>query len=498
MKNIIRLFTIATICMLSFNQLSANNGDLKAIFDWNMNERDPARFYSAKTHSYHPKYINPDTWIVEFHADRSVGSNGVQAKHSSTSIESFTWKITGIDVSLSRTFTVKTPEFNQRFSQFGRYKIELTVTDRNGQQATYTEVIKVKDLLIVLIGDSNASGEGNPTEKGEQPTHSKINCSYSLTAYLANNEGEEFDAHGATWLEPFAHRSLKSGLARAALALDKRDPHTSVTFLTFATSGASINKGLLSRQKSWQTTGQIEEARRAVNGRQIDLLMMSIGVNDLEFSKVLADLTGHDKSTSQVVREIEDRLRQMPDKLIALDKAIKAKLKPRKTLITEYPTRLFDNADGTIGSGCDLFDPPAMTGLSRGDAIKIVEKGKELNLTLKSMGGGFGWAYVGGIDNAFKGHGYCTGSKTRYFVKAEESCKNQGDLKGTAHPNSKGHWAIRKQVLEVLLNMGLLNDLNVKNPAGLNRLTTAHSITLQRGFTFKPEGKDIFIARIRN
>ena len=138
-----------------------------------------------------------------------------------------------------------------------------------------------------------------------------------------------------------------------------------------------------------------------------------------------------------------------------------------------------------------------MKGLSTSDAVKIVEKGKELNLTLKSMGGGFGWTYVGGINGAFKGHGYCTPKGTSYFVKAEESCKNQGDLKGTAHPNSLGHLAIKNQVLRIMLNMGLINDLNVKRPADLNRLTTANSITFQRGFTFKPQGKEAYTARIR-
>lgn len=506
MKSIIKLAALAVMTIISLSNLSANNssnGQPNAFFDWNMSERDPAIFYSAATHSYRPDYINPDAWIVQFHADRSVGSNGVQARHSNTSIVSYTWKITGIDVPFNKLFTVNTANFNQRFFEFGRYEVELTVKDRNGQQATYTEIIKVKDILIVLIGDSNASGEGNPIENGQQPTHSQINCSYSITAYLANNKGKEFDAHGAKWLEPFAHRSLKSGLARAALALGRKDPHTSVTFLTFATSGAKINEGLLDRQGSWQSTGQIEEVRRTVKGRQIDLLMMSIGVNDLEFAEVLGDMTGNDKSHDQVVREIEDRLRLMPSKLIALDKAIQSKLKPRKILITEYPTRLFDNADGSIGRGCDLFDPPAMTGLSHGDAIKIVEKGKELNLTLKSMGGGFGWTYVGGIDRAFKGHGYCTSRGTRYFVKAEESCKNQGDLKGTAHPNSLGHLAIRNQVLKVLLNMGLLNDISISvsdshDAKVHNRTTAANTVTLRKGFEFKPEGKGTFTARIRN
>lgn len=44
----------------------------------------------------------------------------------------------------------------------GDYMVTLTVAAQNGQTNSVTKNIEVKDILIVSIGDSVASGEGNP------------------------------------------------------------------------------------------------------------------------------------------------------------------------------------------------------------------------------------------------------------------------------------------------------------------------------------------------
>jgi len=45
----------------------------------------------------------------------------------------------------------------------------------------------------------------------------------------------------AVWQDQRCDRSGYSGPAQAALALEAADPHTSVTFISFACSGASLN-----------------------------------------------------------------------------------------------------------------------------------------------------------------------------------------------------------------------------------------------------------------
>ena len=42
------------------------------------------------------------------------------------------------------------------------------------------------------------------------------------------------------------------------------DPHSAVTFIDFASTGATIERGLLKPQRQWQKEGQLEELRVTV------------------------------------------------------------------------------------------------------------------------------------------------------------------------------------------------------------------------------------------
>src|SRR5207253_2849476 len=48
------------------------------------------------------------------------------------------------------------------FPAQGTYPVDLTVTDDAGGTATTSLPVTVKDLLVVSLGDSYGSGEGNP------------------------------------------------------------------------------------------------------------------------------------------------------------------------------------------------------------------------------------------------------------------------------------------------------------------------------------------------
>ena len=91
--------------------------------------------------------------------------------------------------------------------------------------------IVVKDILIVSIGDSYASGEGNPVVPGYFGFES------AQWAYSPDPAMERENAN--------AHRSTAAAPAQFALALQKSNPHEAVTFVSVADSGASIAQGLL-------------------------------------------------------------------------------------------------------------------------------------------------------------------------------------------------------------------------------------------------------------
>ena len=78
-----------------------------------------------------------------------------------------------------------------------------------------------------------------------------------------------------------------------------------------------------------------------------------------------------------------------------------------------------------------------------------------------SVAAELGWLYAGDIAEAFKGHGYCSTPEETYWITATYSCNNQGDTRGTMHPNAKGHELIRRSVVKEITK-NLLPIINFK------------------------------------
>jgi hypothetical protein len=347
----------------------------------------------------------------------------------------------------------------------GRYSISNRVFLKNGRFGQQTATFILREHFIVSLGDSSASGEGNPDSNGlihsggwrcEQATFSQIT-------------GLNPDMHiEAYWLEKLAHRSLTSGPAIACWFLQRLSGRTMVlgggtavldkiVFASFARSGAGVIEGLLNTQaqppnEDFIGVGQVEEASNAAAGRELDALLINIGGNDVGFSGVLSDLvagdnvfTANDDNDPAAVEErIDSLLGQLEDNFDLLKSRVDSALRPRDVYITGYPINLFDvtRQDGSVGfRSCGLFqgwdldiDPP--------DYDLIMRKGTALNDVIRRKANEFGWHLVEVADD-FVGHGYC--DDETLWVGAEESCRKQGDFEGTMHPNLYGHllWADR-------------------------------------------------------
>jgi lysophospholipase L1-like esterase len=116
--------------------------------------------------------------------------------------------------------------------------------------------------------------------------------------------------HSALWFNSACHRSLYSYQTRTALALAVQYPHIAVTYLPLACTGATIADGLFGAQRareclpsksantcSGTVNGQLAELREAVTAakrrqpdRKLDLVLLSIGANDIYFSGLVADV----------------------------------------------------------------------------------------------------------------------------------------------------------------------------------------------------------------
>jgi lysophospholipase L1-like esterase len=203
--------------------------------------------------------------------------------------------------------------------------VDVSSGDATGRHLS-TE-IKVRDILIAGLGDSIASGEGNPDRAVALADEGFCFRNYLGTAsaqyYRPSRAGytggraceapdtlQNWQAHSALWFNPACHRSLYSYQTRTALALAVQSPHIAVTYLPLACTGATIASGLFGSQRAREcppnrsgTTcrvgidGQLAELNAALAAakqrqpdRQLDLVLLSIGANDIYFSGLVADV----------------------------------------------------------------------------------------------------------------------------------------------------------------------------------------------------------------
>jgi len=201
-------------------------------------------------------------------------------------------------------------------------------------QRVGTEIL-VRDFLIAGLGDSIASGEGNPdraialaddgfcfrsylgTSQFYRPSRAGFKGGRACESYESL---QTWQRQAAQWFNSACHRSLYSYQTRAALALAAQNPHVAVTYLPLACSGATIADGLFGSQRAREcalarsaTTCQgsvnaqlseLREAMSAVKRRQpartLDLVLLSIGANDINFSGLVADVIV-DETTERVL-----------------------------------------------------------------------------------------------------------------------------------------------------------------------------------------------------
>ena len=137
----------------------------------------------------------------------------------------------------------------------GSAQIQRKSTDGQTTQVS----VEPRDRLVIGLGDSFTSGEGNPERparfNGETwsaiqhtpggPTRLQSSGAASLPARNPNSTSPKTPDTRAQWTDRWCHRSVYSWQIRATLAVALRDLHQSVTVLPYGCSGAEILEGLL-------------------------------------------------------------------------------------------------------------------------------------------------------------------------------------------------------------------------------------------------------------
>jgi hypothetical protein len=207
--------------------------------------------------------------------------------------------------------------------------VDILLPDGTAQRAV-TE-IAVRDLLIAGLGDSIAAGEGNPdrpvrlsdegfcfqrflgTVRSEYYRPGRDGFTGDKSCSLTTTDTSAADAwarQSARWESGPCHRSLYGYQMRTALGLAIENSHIAVTFIPLGCSGARIGAGFLSSQRISEcpnpgtpascpgsSPAQIDElkqalatARRRIPDRKLDLVLLTIGANDIQFSGLIANV----------------------------------------------------------------------------------------------------------------------------------------------------------------------------------------------------------------
>jgi hypothetical protein len=382
----------------------------------------------------------------------------------------------------------------------GIYTVTLTVQANslgsNVRLEPKTKQVPIKDYLIVSIGDSVSSGEGNPEKTGRLVTPysggtgAKCQVNSAEQVYWADDDGAGSGNHNTfeigscptedgtgSFLDQIrpnavtqigkdhirSHRSSVSWPAQLALAIEETDPHTSVTFISFAASGARIWAGLigpyagvdnepLTRElRDSPMRPQIEQVASVVGNRQIDTLLISVGANDISFSTIAQALALHrpgrgEITNSRIKQAIKDGqwgrfdgwlptvaswkalssnglawpnlvnggLDHLPGQFDRLNAAILEKLKannPFGTYIIEYPDFSYRLNSSGRPTRCDeILSQVTWPYNIDNNELAWAEQNAllPLNDTIQTAATRHGWIYVGGIKSQFsQGHGAC-------------------------------------------------------------------------------------------
>jgi hypothetical protein len=318
--------------------------------------------------------------------------------------------------------------------------------------------ITVRRRIILALGDSFMSGEGNPHRRHRvDPLRAEL------------------------WLEERCHRSLLAASSLAALAFATANPKLYVAYLNVACSGSTVATGLLGPYEGVLPAQRIaagkglDDARDYYRGPKLpsqidqakaalcagtghnricatpDLVWLGIGVNDLGFRQVVTTLAGStcgkfcQAGLERALSPALERLRgDGPGSLARALAVIDRELKPKRAMTVGYP----DPTKSDTGAPCDA----SVLGVRIGDIGRVDadENRWAVDAIVTPLNDALatavrnrpGWGHLDGAFAATSRHGYC--AKIPHFNSGLDANVEAG----TMHPNALGHAVIARLMTE--------------------------------------------------
>ena len=359
------------------------------------------------------------------------------------------------------------------------YPAGATISVEIGGRQIASTAAKVEDLFIVGLGDSYGSGEGNPdvpvrlsaersADYGLRHKDVPPLAGYPARAGSWQKIGDKlFIEENPRWLDQACHRSLYSHQLRAALQLGVESPHRAVTFAGFACSGAETIFGAFLRYKghewvpnppelsqisavsaaqcgskeapavdlpeAYHMNGRLPELKGGLvlrkceqaNARKIDLVFMSLGGNDIGFSRLVANAVLADQSSLrslggwfgqvQGLADSQSQLDVLSDRYKALNRAIHALLhvpwpESDRVILTAYPPLvLLEDGRSLCPDGTSGMTVLSDYHLSQEKSHEASVAAERLQGIMRESARAHSWSFAEAHRADFRGRGLCAG-----------------------------------------------------------------------------------------
>ena len=410
--------------------------------DWAM----PSRLTDAVASSWSTNdgvapasYVYPKSWKVDLFLTSDK-------QETCPSGETFRWQVQGG----GKTITVPGDgcRVTAEVPALGVY--DVTAKEYQDGVATGATVenkdVVVRDFLIVGLGDSNGSGQGNPP-------------------FLFNQ----------------CDRGIGSYQYRVANYIEENDPRSSVTLLFAACSGSRTDhlwQSLYAGQESnFQTSllPQLTQIRQRLDAhhpsRPVDAVIMSTGINDLQFGPIMAFCTAQigcndehvtvttassgdvtyakttDTSAPTLAQATEALLTELPAHYRDVADHLKI-IDPAHVFITEYP----DPTTAANRQTCTGTQGPFPRFLQSTWAW-LHQTGTALDKAVAATSS-LQWTPVTGIADRFRGHGYC--STDSYFQTIAGSVTSQAHILQLLNVSGAFHATEHGQTISMDQTLGLV------------------------------------------
>jgi hypothetical protein len=330
-------------------------------------------------------------------------------------------------------------------SSYHDLNVTLTILPKSGSSFSVTHAEQYRDLVIASLGDSAASGEGAAENQTSPAFDVSENCD----------------------------RSGWAASSQAALRVQQSMPDTTVHLWHLACSGATLAEGagdvadggLLypynGIHHDQTLPAQVTELGTLMSETKLPVsaLLITAGANDTDWGTVLPTcviqsviagitdplafylvqdncINGYAGQVAENVAALPAHFALLAVQLVQLMVAYPGQLLPSGVYLTQY----WDPVDSLSAQPLVCGGEPLAGQDMRNWAVSAILN--PLQADVQNAASTFDWNFIGGIEQAFQGHGVCQAASNRWVNSVFDSLAEQGDPNGSWHANRTGQLQI--------------------------------------------------------